>query len=111
VTAEPAVQSQILPVPKEVPSAIRAVLAANADPEVLQQYEHDLDEAYKRAQQDGDTARLTATVHHWWKEAVLRRDPVAYRELIARAERYLRDGPPPLEERMTREQIRAKYGI
>lgn len=110
MTAEPAVQTEILPVPKEVPSAIRAVLA-NADPEVLQQYEHDLDEAYRRAQHQGDLGPVTATVHHWWKEAVHWRDPVAHREFLARMDRYLREGPPPPEERITREQIRAKYGI
>jgi hypothetical protein len=65
------------------------VLAANADPETLLRYDKDLDNAFEDA----------------W------RDPSAQREFLALVERYQREGPPPREERVTRQQIRARYGV
>ncbi len=41
-------QPQVLPRPACAPTAIRAVLAANADSDILQQYDEDLDAAYER---------------------------------------------------------------
>jgi hypothetical protein len=40
--------------PAETPAAIRAVLAASAVPEVLAQYEAELDAAFTRARETGD---------------------------------------------------------
>ena len=42
MTAPHAGQPQVLPRPACTPAAIRAVLAANADTEVLQRYDEDL---------------------------------------------------------------------
>jgi hypothetical protein len=39
------------------------------------------------------------------------RDPAAHREYLARVERYLADGPPPQERRVSRAQIRERYGV
>ena len=86
--------------PACTPSAIRAVLAANADAEVLRRYDADLDVAYEQAREDGDLTPLVQTVRRWWFEADAWRDPEAQRE-----------GPPPPEQRITREEIRAQYGV
>lgn len=111
VTAPDARKPQVLDRPACTPSAIRAVLAANAGAEVLRHYDADLDAAYERARQDGDLAPLVQTVRRWWFEADAWRDPEAQREFLARVERYQRDGPPPPEERITREEIQARYGV
>jgi hypothetical protein len=39
------------------------------------------------------------------------RDPDAQREFLARIEKYQNEGPPPPENRMSREEIRAQYGV
>ncbi len=93
------------------PVAIRSVLAANADPEVLQRYDTDLDRAFEEAREHGDLTPLVQTVQRWWFEADAWRDPVAQREFLARVERYQREGPPPPEEGITRQEIRARYGV
>ena len=54
----------------ETPAAIRAVLAASAVPEVVAQYETELDAAFARARETGDLRVLTATVRRWWIEAL-----------------------------------------
>jgi hypothetical protein len=87
------------------------VLAANADAAVLRQFDSELDAAYEQAREDGDLTPLVQTVRRWWFEADAWRDPVAQREFLARIERYQREGPPPPEQRFTREQIRARYGV
>lgn len=96
--------------PACTPAAIRAVLAANADAAVLRQFDSELDAAYEQAREDGDPTPLVQTVRRWWFEADAWRDPVAQREFLARVERYQREGPPPPEQRITREQIQARYG-
>jgi hypothetical protein len=54
---------------------------------------------------------LTSTVRRWWIEALeWRRDPAGQRDFLARMERYLADGPPGPEHRMTREEFRAQLG-
>jgi len=111
MTASHVGRPQVLPRPACTPAAIRAVLAANADPEVLQRYDNDLDRAFEEAREHGDLTPLVETVRRWWFEADAWRDPDAQREFLARIERYQREGPPPPEERMTREEIRAKYGV
>ena len=102
---------QVLDRPACTPLAIRAVLAANADAEVLRRYDADLDTAYEQARHDGDLTPLVETVRRWWFEADAWRDPEAQREFLARIERYQREGPPPPEQRITREEIRAQYGV
>lgn len=102
---------QILPRPACTPAAIRAVLAANADQEVLLRYDHDLDTAFEQARDHGDLTPLVRTVRRWWFEADAWRDPDAQREFLARIDRYQREGPPPPEERLTRQEIRARYGV
>jgi len=100
----------MLPRPACTPAAIRAVLAANADPDVLARYDQELDAAFERARADGDLTPLLETVKRWWFEADAWRDPDAQRAFLARVERYIADGPPPPEHRITREEIRARYG-
>jgi hypothetical protein len=111
MTASDARQSTIMDRPACTPSAIRAVLAANADAEVLHRYDADLDAAYEQAREGGDLSPLVQTVRRWWFEADAWRDPEAQREFLARIERYQAEGPPPPEERTTREEIRARYGV
>jgi hypothetical protein len=111
MTASHAGRPQLLPRPACTPAAIRSVLAANAGPEVLQRYDTDLDRAFEEAREHGDLTPLVQTVRRWWFEADAWRDPVAQRELLARVERYQREGPPSPEERITRQDIRARYGV
>jgi hypothetical protein len=102
---------QVLDRPACTPAAIRAVLAANADADVLRRYDAELDAAYEQARDDGDLTALVQTVRRWWFEADAWRDPEAQREFLARIEKYQTEGPPPPESRMSREEIRAQYGI
>ena len=96
----------------EKPAAIRAVLAASAVPEVLVQYEAELDAAFAQARETGDLTVLTIAVRRWWIEALeWQRDPAGQREFLARMERYLAEGPPGPEHRMTREEFRAQLGV
>ena len=111
MTASHQQRHQVLARPACTPAAIRAVLAANADPDVLRRFDTDLDLAFEEARKQGDLGPLLRTVHRWWFEADAWRDPVAQREFLARVERYQREGPPPPEERMSREEIRAQYGV
>jgi Family of unknown function (DUF6247) len=111
MTTPHAERPRVLPRPACTPAAIRAVLAANADVGVLQRYDQELDAAFERAREDGDLAHLLRTVKRWWFEADAWRDPEAQREFLARVEGYLRDGPPPADECMSREEIRAQYGV
>ena len=48
--------------PAETPAAIRAALAASAVPEVLAQYETELDAAFAQARETGDLTVLTSAV-------------------------------------------------
>lgn len=98
--------------PAETPAAIRAVLAASAVPEVLAQYEAELDAAFTRARETGDLRVLTTAVRRWWIEALAwQRDPAGQREFLARMERYLAEGPPEPERRISREEFRAQLGV
>ena len=51
------------------------------------------------------------TVRRWWFEADAWRDPGAQRQFLARMDRYQADGPPPSHQRITREEIRTRYGV
>jgi hypothetical protein len=98
--------------PAETPAAIRAVLAASAVPEVLAQYETELDAAFAQARETGDLTVLTTAVRRWWIEALeWQRDPAGQRDFLARMERYLAEGPPGAEHRITREEFRAQLGV
>jgi len=111
MTASHHERPQVLARPACTPAAIRAVLAANADSDVLRRFDTDLDAAYEDARKQGDLAPLLRTVHRWWFEADAWRDPESRREFLARVERYQREEPPPPEERMSRDEIRARYGV
>ncbi len=111
MTASHAGHSHVLPRPACTPAAIRAVLAANAGPEELLRYDTELDSAFEEAREHGDLTPLVQTVRRWWFEADAWRDPDAQREFLARIERYQREGPPPPERRMSRQEIRARYGV
>jgi hypothetical protein len=90
-------------------AAIRAVLAANAGPEILQRYDDELDAAFEQARQDQDLTALVRTVRRWWFEADAWRDPDTQRQLLAKMDRYQTNRPPP-QQRITREEIRTRYG-
>jgi hypothetical protein len=111
MTASHAGRPQLLPRPACTPAAIRAVLAANANPEVLLRYDTDLDKAFEEAREHGDLTPLVQTVRRWWFEADAWRDPDAQREFLARVERYQREGPPPPAERTSWQELRAQYGL
>lgn len=111
MTAPHARQAQALARPACTPAAIRAVLAANADAGVLQRYDSDLDSAFEQARRDGDLTPMVQTVRRWWFEADAWRDPDAHRQFLARVGRYLTDGPPDPEERISRPEIRERYGV
>jgi hypothetical protein len=110
MTAPHARQPQVLPRPACTPTAIRAVLAANADAGILRRYDEDLDAAFEQAREQGDVTPLVQTVKRWWFEADAWRDPEAQREFLARIETYRHEGPPPAEQRTSREEIRAPFG-
>ena len=110
MTAPHARQPQVLARPACTPTAIRAVLAANAD-STLQRYDQDLDAAFEQAREQGDVTPLVQTVKRWWFEAEAWRDPQAQGEFLARIGRYWDEGPPPAEQRMSREEIRARFGV
>src|SRR5262249_44012160 len=95
MTVPNAGQPAALDRPACTPAAIRAVLAANAGPDVLRRYDADLDAAFELARTDGDLNPLLETVRRWWFEADAWRDPAARRDFQARVSRYLTDGPPP----------------
>jgi hypothetical protein len=97
--------------PACTPAAIRAVLAANADPEVLLRYDRELDSAFEQARRDQDLTVFVQAVRSWWFEADAWRDPGGQREFPARMDRYQTDGPPPPQQRITREEVRARYGV
>jgi hypothetical protein len=66
---------------------------------------------FEQARERGDLAPLQETVRRWWFEADAWRDPEAQREFLARVERYQREGPPPPESRLSRQEIRERYGV
>ena len=77
--------------PRVHPAAIRAVLAANADPETVRRFDADLDAAFEQSRCLGDLTPLVDTVRHWWFEADSWRDALARSEYQARVSRYLAD--------------------
>ena len=111
MTTPHARQPQVLPPPACTPAAIRAVLAANADDEVLQRYDADLDAAFERARAQGDLTPLVQTVRRWWFEADAWRDPQAQRGFLARVDAYGNEGLPSPEERTSREEIQARFFV
>jgi len=102
MTTPHARQPQVLPRPACTPTAIRAVLAANAGSDILQRYDEDLDAAYEQAREQGDVRPLVQTVKRWWFEADAWRDPI---------DTYRDEGPPPADQRMSREEIRTRFGV
>ena len=111
MTSPHARQPQVLPRPACTPTAIRAVLAANADSGTLQRYDQDLDAAFEQAREQGDVTPLVQTVKRWWFEADAWCDPQAQREFLARIDSYRDEGPPPVDQRMSREEIRTQFGV
>jgi len=93
------------------PAAIRAVLAAHAGSAVLETYDRDLDAAFEQARRDGDLTPLVQTVRRWWFEADTWRDPAARQDFQDRVDRYLAEGPPPRQQRFSREELRARYRV
>ena len=100
-----------VPPPACTPAAGRAVLAANANPDILRRHDTELDAAFELARSGGDLTPLLDTVRCWWFEADTWRDPAARAQFQARVSRYLTDGPPPADQRVSRAQIREQYGV
>ena len=111
MSASDARQPQVMSRPACTPATIRAVLAANADLAVLDSYDEDLDAAYELAREHGDLLPLVETVRRWWFEADAWRDPVAQQQYLARVDLYRTHGPPSAGQRMTRQEVRARYGV
>lgn len=111
MTAPQEKRPQALPRPACTPAAIRAILAATAGSDVLQRFDEELDAAYERSRAYGDLAPLTETVRRWWFEADAWRDPDSQREFTARIDDYLHQGPPPAGQRVTRQEVRARFGV
>jgi hypothetical protein len=65
MTAPHARRPQIPARPACTPAAIRAVLAANADPTELQRYDGDLDAAFEEAREHSDLTPLMQTARRW----------------------------------------------
>jgi hypothetical protein len=82
--------------PACTPAAIRAVLAANADADVVRRYDDDLDTAFEQARERNDVTPLVETVRRWWFEADAWRDPDAQREFLAGSSATSVNGPRPL---------------
>ena len=57
------------------------------------------------AREQGDVTPLVQTVKRWWFEADAWRDPQAQREFQARIDTYRDGGPPPAEQRMSRDPV------
>jgi hypothetical protein len=97
--------------PAETPAAIRAVLASSAVPEIVTQYEAELDAAFAQTRETGDLTVLTTAVRRWWIEALeWQRDPAGQRDFLTRMDRYLVGGPPGPGHRVTREEFRTQLG-
>jgi Family of unknown function (DUF6247) len=111
MTAPHAAQPEALPRPACTPAAIRAVLSATAGAEVVRRFDAELDAAYERSRLDDDLTPLVETVRRWWFEADAWRDPDSQRAFAARVEGYLREGPPPAGQRMSRQEVRARFGV
>ena len=111
MTAPHARQPQVLSRPACAPTAIRAVLAANADGDILRRYDEDVDAAFEQAREQGEVIPLVQTAKRWWSEADAWRDPQVQREFQARIGTYQDEGPPPAEQRMSREEIRTRFGV
>jgi hypothetical protein len=78
---------------------------------VLERYDEALDTTFEKAREQGDLTPLVQTVRRWWFEADAWRDPDAQRAFLARMDTYRNEGPLPAEQRMTREEIRARFGV
>ena len=111
MTAPHARQPEVPPRPACTPTAIRAVLAANADSDILQRYDEDLDAAFEQARKQGDVTPLVQTVKRRWFEADAWRDSQAQRKFLARIDAYRDEGPLPAEQRISREDIRTQFGV
>jgi hypothetical protein len=86
--------------------------AKNADHgDLTRRYDEDLDAAFEQAREQGDVAPLVQTVKRWWFEADAWRDPQAQQEFLARIDAYRDEGPPPAEQRMSREEVRTQFGV
>jgi uncharacterized protein DUF6247 len=64
-----------------------------------------------RSRAQGDLTPLVQTVRRWWFEADAWCDPEGQREFLARVDTYRSEGPPPAEQRMTREEVQSKFGV
>jgi len=69
------------------------------------------DSSSDHARHDQDLTALVRTVRRWWFEADAWRDPESQRQFLATTDRYHTEGPPPPRERISREEIRNRYGI
>jgi len=72
MTTSHARQPQVLPRPACAPTAIRAVLAANADGDILRRHDEDLDTAFEQDREQGD---VTTFCSRHPAIAIVRRGP------------------------------------
>ena len=57
------------------PAAIRAVLAAQAGPELVQRFDREVDAAFGQAEQQCDLSPFVQVIRRWWHDAASLRDP------------------------------------
>lgn len=87
------------------------MLAATAGGEVLGRFDAELDAAYELSRANGDLTPLVEAVRRWWFEVDAWRDPDGQREFLARVDGYLREGPPPAGQRVSRQEVRTRFGV
>jgi Family of unknown function (DUF6247) len=57
------------------PAAIRAVLAAQAGPELVLRFDHEVDAAFEQAEQQRDLTPFVQVIRRWWQDARALRRP------------------------------------
>lgn len=57
------------------PAAIRAVLAAQASPELVLRFDHEVDAAFEQAEQQRDLTPFVHVIRRWWQDASALRRP------------------------------------
>jgi hypothetical protein len=98
--------------PARTLDAVTAAIEHNATREVSADFETALGRAWRQATDTASVRPLQDLVEGWWPSAAAwATDPEGTRRVNAEAEWVLCDEPPPPERRVTREQIRTRYGV
>lgn len=82
-----------LPVPDRNPVAIRAVLASNAQPHVLEAFDSAMADAWVQARAGNSLEPLLGVIDRWWFEAKNWCDPVGQDQFLTGVDELLAHGP------------------